>query len=95
MNFNGRGEHDLLLGSLALFIGERFQEKLGCLADIDERLLDSRSLRLAALQFRAPRIATTLVLFNHHADFSHHRYHSIASAPARCSFADTFAVREE
>jgi len=29
MNFDGRGQDDLLRGSQALFIGERFQEEFG------------------------------------------------------------------
>ena len=74
MNFDSCGEHDLLGGRQALFIGERFQEEFGCLPDIGKGLLDGRALRLAALQFRAPRVATMLVLFNHHADLAHHRF---------------------
>jgi hypothetical protein len=46
MNFNGRGQHDLLRGSQALFIGERLQEELGCIPDIDKRLLDRHALVL-------------------------------------------------
>ena len=68
MNFDGCGEDDLVGGSQAFFIGQCFQKKFGCLSDTNKRFLNGRSLRLAALQFRAPRIATMLVLFNNHAD---------------------------
>ena len=83
MNFNCCSEYDLVGGSDTFFIGQRFQEELNSLPDIDQRLFDRCTLRLAALQFRAPCVATMLVLFDHHAHFAHHRFILSASDEMR------------
>ena len=72
MNFNCSGENYLVGRGQALVIGERFQEEFGSLADVGEGLLDRRTLRLAALEFRTPSVASMLVLFDHHTHLAHH-----------------------
>ena len=49
MNFDSRGENNLLRRTQTLSIGERFEEEFRCLANIRKRLFDRRALRLAPL----------------------------------------------
>lgn len=72
MNFYRGGQNLAAERSRALLIGQGLQEKLNCLADIRERLLDVPPLRLAPLQFRAPGVISVLVLFDHDADLACH-----------------------
>src|SRR5215469_16828659 len=73
MNFDGGGQNLLAQRGRALFISQGLQEEFDCLADIDECLLDRLALRLASLQFGAPRIAALLVLFDYNANLACHQ----------------------
>lgn len=74
-------EHRLRSGSgQALLIGECFQDELARLPDIDKTLLVRRSLKMATLQFRALRVATMLLPFDHDA----HSTQSTRPSPFWC-----------
>jgi hypothetical protein len=73
MNFDRGGQNLLAQCGRALFISQGLQKELNCLADIDKCLLDGLALRLAPLQFWAPRVATVLVLFDYDANLTRHR----------------------
>ena len=65
MDFD-RGSEDLpAQRRRALLIGQGLQEKFDCPTDIGKSLLDRPSLRLAALQFRAPSVTSVLVLLDY------------------------------
>ena len=72
MNFDCGGEHDLMVRSQALLVGERFQVQFGCLPNVGKGLLDGGTLGLAALQFWTPCVTALVVLFDHHANFARH-----------------------
>ena len=73
MNFDRGGQNLLAQCGRALFISQGLQKELNCLADIDKCLRDGLALRLAPLQFWAPRVATVLVLFDYDANLTRHR----------------------
>ena len=72
MNFDRGGQNLLAQRGRALFISQSLQEEFDCLADIDKCLLDRLALRLAPLQFWAPRVAALLVLFDYDASLARH-----------------------
>ena len=49
------------------------QKEFDCLADVDKCLLNRLALRLAPLQFWAPRVAALLVLFYYDANLARHQ----------------------
>src|SRR5213080_1891082 len=73
MNFDRGGQNLLAQRRRALFISQGLQEEFDCLADIDKCLLDRLALRLAPLQFWAPRVAALLVLFDYDANLARHQ----------------------
>jgi hypothetical protein len=73
MNFDRGGQNLLAQRGRALFISQGLQEEFDCLADIDKCLFDRLALRLAPLQFWAPRVAALLVLFNYDANLARHQ----------------------
>jgi hypothetical protein len=75
MNFDCGGQNLLAQCRRALFISQGLQKEFDCLADIDKRLLNRLALRLAPLQFGAPRVVAcsscsittlTLPVIDHH-----------------------------
>lgn len=92
MNLDRRGENDLMNRSQALVISERFQKEFGGLADIGKSFFNRGTLRLASLEFRAPCVASVLVLLDHHTDLSCHQL--ILSRPVARGIAVCFAVTQ-
>ena len=70
MNFDRGGQNLPTQRSRAFFLGQGLEEELNGFANIRESLLDRISVRLAALQFRAPGVASVLVLLNYNADLA-------------------------
>lgn len=50
-----------------------FQKQLNGFANIGQSLLDRLSLRLAALQFRTPRVTPVLILFDYDTNLALHQ----------------------
>ncbi len=73
MNFDRGSQNFLAQRRRALFITQGLQEEFDCLADIGECLLNRLALRLAPLQFWAPRVAALLVLFDYDANLARHQ----------------------
>lgn len=73
MDFDRGGKNLLAQRRRALFIGQSLQEEFDGLADIGKSLFDRLPLRLAPLQFRAPRVTSVFVLFIYDTDLARHQ----------------------
>jgi hypothetical protein len=73
MNFDRGGQNLPAQRRRALFVRQGLEKEFDGLADIGKCLFDRLALRLASLQFRAPRITALLVLFDYDANFARHK----------------------
>lgn len=78
--------------NLPLVERQRFEVELDCFFDVRDGFFKRAALRLASLQFRAPSVKAMLVLFNHYARFTGHRF-SVSPLPMPSAFLSTYVMR--